>query len=116
MAFVMTFLTDFKAFLLMQAVLEETQGDQLGNESAGEEQVEQIEQLLAMVGYKSLRSKLGTKNTSKALFLYISVQKELISLLQLYKVSKKHPCRQNARKETHYLVEAGDLKSPEMTM
>jgi hypothetical protein len=40
MAFLTTFLTDFKAFLLMQAVLEETEGDELGNESAGEEQVE----------------------------------------------------------------------------
>jgi hypothetical protein len=83
MAFVMTFLTDFKAFLLTWAILEETEGEELGNESAGEEQVERIEQSLAMVGYKSLRSKLGTKNASKALFLYISVRKESISLLQL---------------------------------
>ena len=80
MAFVMTFLIDFKAFLLMQAVLEETEGDKLGSESAGEEQ---IEWSLTMVGYEPLRSKLGTKNVSKALFLYISVRKELISLLQL---------------------------------
>jgi hypothetical protein len=72
----------------MQAVLEETEGDELGNDSAGEEQVEQIKLLLTMVGYELLRSKLGTKNASKALFLYISIQKELISLLQLQKLSK----------------------------
>jgi hypothetical protein len=69
--------------LLRWVVLEETEGDELGNESAGEEQVEWIEQLLAMVWYKLLRSKLGTENMSKALFLYISVQKKFISLLQL---------------------------------
>jgi hypothetical protein len=40
MAFVMMFLTDLKAFLLRWVVLEETEGDELGNESAGEEQVE----------------------------------------------------------------------------
>jgi hypothetical protein len=51
MAFVMMFLTDFKAFLLTQVVLEETEGDELGNKSAGEEQVEQIERSLAMVGH-----------------------------------------------------------------
>jgi hypothetical protein len=77
MAFVTTFLTDFKAFLLTWAVLEETEGDELGNESAGEEQVERIEQSLT-VGYESLRSKLGTKNVSKALFLYVVVVTDLL--------------------------------------
>jgi hypothetical protein len=56
MAFVMMFLTDFKASLLTWVVLEETEGDEPGNESAGEEQVERIEQSLAMVGYESPRS------------------------------------------------------------
>jgi hypothetical protein len=42
MAFVTMFLTDFKAFLLTWVVLEETEGDKLGNKSAGEEQVERI--------------------------------------------------------------------------
>jgi len=50
--------------------LEETEGDELGNESAGEEQVEQIKQLLTMV------IKTGNKKCKQGLvFIHLCPKK-----------------------------------------